>query len=131
MLVSIWDTLDTSTFPLALAESLDAVLGDDAPTFVVRVPHGYTDPAVIDADLRAGGLTDVVIDRVVLESRATSAADLARGFCLGTPLRFALEERGSLDEIARAVSHEMTARLGAGEVHGQLAAYVVSARRPD
>ena len=131
VLVAIWDTIDTSTFPLALAESLAVVLPDGAPTFVVRVPHGYTDPDLIEADLRAGGLTDVVIDRVVLRSNATSAADLARGFCLGTPLRFALEERGPLDELTRAVAEEMTARLGSGAVSGELAAYVVSARRAE
>jgi SAM-dependent methyltransferase len=131
VLMAIWDTIDTSTFPLALAESLDVVLPDGAPTFVVRVPHGYTDVALIEADLRAGGLTDVVIDRVVLTSTATSAADLARGFCLGTPLRFALEEQGPLDDLTHAVADEMTARLGSGEVDGELAAFVVSARRPD
>ncbi len=131
VLVAIWDTIDTSTFPLALAESLAVVLPDGAPTFVVRVPHGYTDPALIEADLRAAGLTDVALDRVVLRSTAASAADLARGFCLGTPLRFALEERGSLEDLTRAVAEEMTARLGTGAVAGELAAYVASARRAD
>jgi SAM-dependent methyltransferase len=131
VLVSAWDTIDASTFPLALAESLDAVLGDDAPSFVARVPHGYTDPDLIADDLRAGGFTQVVVDRVVRSSSAESADELARGFCLGTPLRFALEERGDLEQLTRAIAVEMTARLGTGEVHGVLAAYVATGRRTD
>ena len=93
LLMTIWDTLDTSDFPNALSESLIAVLPNDPPSFVARVPHGYADPALIERDLLAGGLSHVSIERLVLSGSVTSAAALAEGFCLGTPLRFALEER--------------------------------------
>jgi hypothetical protein len=55
---------------------------------------------------------------------------VADGFSLGTPLRFALEESGELLDLARALGDEVTARLGDGPVEGDLAAFVVSARRP-
>lgn len=129
ILFSVWDAVETSDFPAALVASLAAVLPDDPPSFLVRVPHGYTDPNQIERDLRAGGLRPNAIDRLVLRGRAPSARALTEGFCLGTPLRFALEERGPLDSLTEALAEEMTARLGAGPIEGELAAYVVSARR--
>lgn len=131
MLLAVWDTVDTSDLPAALVESLAVVLPDDPPSFVVRVPHGYADPAQIRSDLQAAGLIPEAIDRLVLRGNAPSARAVAEGFCLGTPLRFALLERGSLDELTRAIADEMTARLGSGPVGGDLAAFVVSARKPN
>lgn len=128
LLMSIWDTAESSDFPRVLAEALTAVLPDDPPTFVARTPHGYADPREIERDLVAGGLPQADVDRLVLRGTANSAADLAEGFCRGTPLRFELEARGSLDELTRRVADEMTARLGAGQVTGDLAGFIVTAR---
>lgn len=129
VLLAVWDTVDTSPFPAALVESLAVVLSEDPPSFVVRVPHGYADPDLVKADLRTGGLEPERFDRVVLTGRATSARDLAEGFCLGTPLRFALQERGPLDELTRAVADDLEARLGTGPLEGDLAAFVIVARK--
>ena len=129
MLFTVWDAVEATHFAAALVDSLTAVLPEDPPGFVVRVPHGYADPDQIRSDLRAGGLRPQSIDRVVLRGRAASARSLAEGFCLGTPLRFALQERGSLDGLTQLLADEMTARLGCGPVEGDLAAFVVSARK--
>lgn len=129
LLFTVWDAVATSDFPAAMVDGLTAMLGDGSPDFVVRVPHGYHDPERITADLQAGGLVVEGIERVVLRGSST-AEELARGFCLGTPLRFALQERGSLEGLTRSLREEMTARLGAGPVDGDLAAFVVSARKP-
>lgn len=130
LLAVVWDVLEASPFPAALVAGIAAALPRDPPSFVARVPHGYHDPDRIVADLRAGGLEPVSVERVVLAGTAPSAATLAEGFCRGTPLRFALAERGDLDELTAAVAAEMTARLGEGPVEGDLAAIVVSAQRP-
>jgi SAM-dependent methyltransferase len=130
VLFSVWDDIATSPFPAALVASLAVVLPQDPPTFVVRVPHGYTDPATIRSDVEAGGLQLQSLEKLVLRGRAPSARALADGFCRGTPLRFALEARGSLDALTRAVGDEMTVRLGEGDVTGDLGALVVAARKP-
>jgi SAM-dependent methyltransferase len=130
LLFSVWDVVEASEFPAAMMASLAVVLPDDPPTFIVRVPHGYADPERIRADLSAGGLRPEGLDRVVLGGSAPSARVLAEGFCLGTPLRFALQERGPLEELTEALADEMTARLGEGPLHRDSAAFVVSARRP-
>jgi hypothetical protein len=43
--------------------------------------------------MRAGGLTGISIETVELSSRV-SAAEAARGMCLGSPLTAEIEERG-------------------------------------
>jgi SAM-dependent methyltransferase len=129
MVFTVWDAVAASPFPAAMVASLAAVLPEDPPSFIVRVPHGYADPAQIARDVEAGGLQPVSIERVVLRGQASSAQSLAEGFCLGTPLRFALEQRGPLDELTRSLADEMTARLGDGPIEGDLAAFVVTARR--
>lgn len=130
MLFTVWDAVQASDFPAALVASLAAVLPDNPPGFIIQVPHGYADPDQIMRDVRAGGLGQVSVERLVLRGTAPSARLLAEGFCLGTPLRFALQERGPVDELTEAVAQQMTARLGAGSVDGDLAAFVVTARKP-
>ena len=128
MVFSVWDVVEASPFTAAMVESLNAVMPADPPSFIVRVPHGYTDPGQISADVRAGGLEPESIDRVVRHGSAPSARTLAEGFCLGTPLRFALAERGPLEELTVALAGEMTSRLGAGPLEAELGAFVVTAR---
>lgn len=130
LLAAVWDVVEDSPFPAALVSAITAALPVDPPDFVARIPHGYHDPDRIEADLRAGGLEPVSVERVVLRGTAPSAAVLADGFCRGTPLRFALQERGDLAALTAAVSAEMTVRLGEGPVEGDLAAIVVTARKP-
>ena len=129
-LFTSWDVVQASTLTAALVDSLAAVLHDDAPTFITRVPHGYTEPDQIRQDLEAAGLRPGRVDRVVLSGTTASARFLTEGFCLGTPLRFELEERGPLDRLTAALAEEMTSRLGSGPITGEMAAFVVSAGKP-
>lgn len=127
-LCTTWDTVDTHAFGAALTDGLEAAFPKDPPTFVRAVPHGYTDPDRVRTDLAAAGYTDVALERVVLTGTAPSAAAVARGFCVGTPLRQQVIERGDLEETVRIVAAVMTAELGEGEVSGEMAAYLVDAR---
>jgi SAM-dependent methyltransferase len=128
-LFNAWDTIETCDLENAFYEAAATVYPDDPPTFAARVPHGYADPDRIRADVQAAGLRVEDVERVVLRGRAPSAAAIAEGFCLGTPNRFDLLERGDLAEATKRVTVVMTERLGAGPVEGELAAYVVTARK--
>jgi SAM-dependent methyltransferase len=127
---SVWDVVEASDFPAALTVGLAAVLPGSTPDFLTRIPHGYTDPALITSDLVAGGLQVRSLDRVRLRGSAPSASALAEGFCLGTPLRFALQERGSPLELTHALAENMTEQLGEGPVGSDLTAWVVTAQHP-
>lgn len=131
VLLAVWDVVGGSLFAAALVRALDAVLPDGAPDFVVRVPYGYADPARQRADVEAGGLVVTGHEQVVLTGSAASARSLAEGFCLGTPLRFALAERGDLAALVDGVAEHLATELGPGPLTGELSAWVLTAHRAD
>jgi SAM-dependent methyltransferase len=131
MLFSTWGTVDSHDFAAALTAGIERAFPDDPPTFITSVPHGYSELDRAVADLAAGGLECVSAEWVTLEGQATSAAGIAAGFCTGTPLRMAIEDRGDLTRSTAVIGAEMTARLGDGPVTGRMTACVIEARPPD
>ena len=127
LLLSTWAAVDTHDFQAALVAGLERAFPEDPPTFMVSVPHGYADVDVVVADLRAGALDCVAVESVTLEGRAASAADVAAGYCTGTPLRPEIEVRGDLAAATAVVTSEMEARLGTGAVTGRMTAYIFEA----
>jgi SAM-dependent methyltransferase len=127
LVLNTWAALDTHHFETALMNALGQVFPDDPPTFIAEVPHGYSDIDVLVSDLRAGGLHGAEITMVTVEGRAGSAADLALGYCTGTPLRAQIEARADLGAATTAVAQAMTAELGEGPVVGTMAAVVAEA----
>lgn len=130
LLFTVWDTVEGSAFPSALVSGVAAALPVDPPDFLMRVPHGYTDAGRIRADVEAGALQIAAIERVTLRGHAPSAQVLADGFCRGTPLRFALQARGSLEALTLEIGAAMTRALGGGVVESDLLAMTVTATRP-
>jgi SAM-dependent methyltransferase len=127
-LFNAWDTLDTHEAETAVIDAMAELFPDDPPDFLRRVPHGYADPTRIRADVQAAGLKVAELERVELTGRAPSASVLAEGYCLGTPLRFELQDRGAdLAELVPRVASALTRRLGKGMVESRMAAYVVRA----
>jgi SAM-dependent methyltransferase len=128
LLFTTWGDVGTHGFAVALVAGIEHAYPEDPPKFVATVPHGYFDLDQVAADLAAGGMGDFSAEAVVLDGHAASAADVAAGFCAGTPLRMEMEARGDLAEGTKAVAEEMTARLGAGPVTAPMTAYMVEAR---
>jgi SAM-dependent methyltransferase len=123
VLFEVWAPIETHAFGFALTEALARVLPEGPPPFLTSIPHGYHGASVIAADLADGGLVSRSIDTVDLVGHAPSAADIARGFCTGTPIRVAVEGRGLQD----AIEHEITSIMGDGPVSGDMRALVVTA----
>ena len=130
VLMNAWAPLDTHVLETALVTALARVFPDDPPTFLATVPHGYADPDVFAADVKAGGLRCDSITPVTLEGTTASAADLAAGYCGGTPLLAEISARGDLATATAAVAEELTALLGEGPVTGAMTAHVLEATRP-
>jgi SAM-dependent methyltransferase len=128
LLFNTWGPLGTHDFQAALVAGFERAFPDDPPTFMSSVPHGYTDPDLIAADVRAGGFDDVTIETITLEGQAPSAADLAVGYCTGTPAQPEIEARGDLEETIAIVTSTMEERLGTGPITGSMTAYVVEAQ---
>ena len=128
LLITTWGDVGTHGFAAALVAGIQRAFPDDPPTFLATVPHGYFDLDQVVTDLAAGGMGDFSAEEVTLDGDAASAADVAAGFCTGTPLRMEMSARGDLAEGTQVVAEEMTARLGAGPVTAPMTAYVVEAR---
>jgi SAM-dependent methyltransferase len=131
IVLTVWDTLASHDFETAVVEGLQRALPQDPPTFLADVPHGCADPVPLLGDLRAAGFADATSRRLVVTGHAPRAADLARGYCTGTPLRAALQARGAdLDAVADQVTAALSERLGPDPVSGTMAAHILEARRP-
>jgi SAM-dependent methyltransferase len=127
LLFNTWGALPTHEFGTAVVAALRQIFPTDPPTFLDRVPHGYADPDRITAELAAGGLHCASIVEVTLSGAADSAASVARGFCVGTPLRGEIEARGQLAATTEAVESLVTAAMGSGPVTGTMTALVCTA----
>lgn len=128
LLFSTWATVETHGFEAALLAGVERAFPDDPPTFVRAVQHGYSQPEQVAADLAAGGLVRESAEEVTLVGQSASAADLARGYCTGTPLRAQIESRGDLSASTLVVGQEMRRLLGDGPVTAKMTAYVIEAR---
>jgi ubiquinone/menaquinone biosynthesis C-methylase UbiE len=90
-LASTWSTVGEHDFATALNEGLARALPKERLSFMSSVPHGYADVDLFVADVEAGGLRCVGVETVTLTGQADSAAEIARGFCTGTPVRAEIE----------------------------------------
>src|SRR3954469_12403800 len=90
-LFNCWGPLATHDVEATVIAALAQCFPGDPPSFLARVPHGYHDPDRVASDLTAARFGDIRIDTVELLCTATSAGDLARGYCRGTPLRGEIE----------------------------------------
>lgn len=127
LVLNTWAHLATHDFQAALVGALEMAFPADPPTFIGSIPHGYADRDAVVADLAAARFGPIAADTVTLVGRAASAADVAAGYCLGTPLRAEIESRGDIDAILRTIVDGMEARLGAGPVTGRMTAHVIVA----
>jgi len=82
----VWDALEANPGSAAIHHAVRAAVPEPRPEFIARTPFGYHDAATIEAELRAAGFAEVAVERVAKTSPPGSAAALARGMCLGSPL---------------------------------------------
>jgi len=126
-LFNSWGPLASHGFGAAFQTALEQSMPEAAPPFLNAVPHGYSDPAVVTADLTAAGLTLATAEEVTLEGVAESAASVATGFLTGTPVSAAVQAREDAQALQAAVTQRMTDRLGTGAVTAPMTATVYTA----
>ena len=132
-LFNVWDRLVDNEFAEIVAGAVAALLPDDPPNFLGRMPYAYYDLQLIQRDLAAGGFSGAPRIRrgVPARSRAPSPEIPALGFVQGTPLRNDIEVRAParLDEATRAAAAAIAQRFGDGAVDGKIQAHVIAAFR--
>jgi len=114
-----------------VGESVARSFPDDPPRFLERTPFGYHDGPAIRSELERAGFEDVEVESVEKVTQAPSPELVARGLCLGTPLRNEIEARdpARLDAVTAAAAAALRARFGAGPFDNRMHAVVISARK--
>jgi len=104
-LFNAWDRIDRNPVTAAVSGTLAALFPNDPPSFFARIPFGYHDRTLIEAELGAAGFTDLAAETVAKVS-AVAARDAAAGLCQGTPLRSEIEAHGpgSLERATEAAA---------------------------
>lgn len=131
-IVSLWDRIEDNEFADVVTDALATVFPADPPRFMVRIPHGYCDPAAIQRDLAAGGFASpAVIDTVTDRSKAATSRQAAIGFCQGTPIRNEIDARDAsrTAEAIDVAEAALTKRFGPGPVDGKIQALIVTVER--
>lgn len=87
-----FDRLDRNPIPQAAGEAV-ATLFSENPRYMERGPFSYSDPAVIEVDLRTAGFSKVEVATLASSSRV-NARESAQGIVLGSPFRAEIERLG-------------------------------------
>lgn len=128
-LFNAWDHIDHNELADCVTRALEALIPDDPPRFLAKLPHGYWDVAAITADLTRAGITrPAEVTTLAARSRADSPRTAAIAYCQGTPLRGMLEARGPtcLAEATDAATQAIAARFGNGVVDAKMQAHIIS-----
>jgi ubiquinone/menaquinone biosynthesis C-methylase UbiE len=129
---NVWDSLEHNEFAETVTQALAKMFPDDPPRFMARVPHGYSDPGKIVAQLaEAGFASKAIISTVEARSRAASPGIPAVAYCQGTPLRSEIEARSAtgLAQATEAAATAIRERFGSGPVDGRIQAHIITAER--
>jgi ubiquinone/menaquinone biosynthesis C-methylase UbiE len=121
-----FDRLDLNPVPKAAGEAVTTLFPDD-PRYMERGPFSYTDPALVEEDLRSAGFQKIELETVELSSMV-SAGDAANGIVLGSPFRGEIErlDASALERGTAAVQRALQPLEG---THAPMSAHVVTASR--
>lgn len=121
-----FDRLDLNPIPKAAGEAVATLFPED-PRYMERGPFSYTDPALIEKDLRSAGFESVELETIELSSRVV-ARDAAHGIVLGSPFRAEIEriDESALERAATAVDDALRAWDGRD---APMSAHVATATR--
>lgn len=129
---NVWDKIDQNEFAQTVTLALESIFPLDPPTFLARIPHGYSDTEVIARQLSEAGFTgDPDVTTIAERSRAATPDVPATAYCQGTPLRNEIEALGTLSllEVTHVAATAIAAQFGHSEVDGKIQAHIVAIER--
>ena len=130
-LLVIWDKLSANPSQRVVEEALKPMFPDNPPSFISRMPFGYSEHEQIEADLHAAGFEDVEIETIEGRSRAISPHHAAIGLTQGSPMRLEIEARdpSRLNEATERVAEALTALGNESAVTVPMSALFVTATK--
>jgi ubiquinone/menaquinone biosynthesis C-methylase UbiE len=128
-LANVWHSLEANPVAAAIHTTVARLFPADPPRFL-ETPYGYHDAARIRADMAEAGWEHVQLETVDVQGLGVSAAALAAGFGLGSPLAHELAARGAdPDAVVRALTEALAPTPGEQRINPALAATVITAVR--
>lgn len=128
LVLTAWGRLEDNEVALGVQEAVEALLPQDPPLFLRRIPFGYADVGLVRADLKVAGLSDVDVRTITHPNRPASAHDVALAHCRGTPLANVLAERGlDAGRVAEDMTRLLRDRWGDAPVSAVTTALLVTA----
>lgn len=130
-LLVIWDALDRNVASKAIHDAVAAEFPNDPPSFLARVPFGYSDRETITADLMAAGFDDIELETVGHRSRLPAARDAAIGMCQGSPLRSEIEARdpAALERVTDVAAKALAKFVSRDGLDAPMSAHLVIATK--
>jgi ubiquinone/menaquinone biosynthesis C-methylase UbiE len=128
-LFNAWESLAKNNVMRAVQAALEDRFPDAPPQFL-HVAFGYHQRDIIKATLESAGFTHVEIVEVVKSIESSSVSQLATGMVRGTPLRYALQERGHINEadVIDSIATRLGKEFAGPSASATLVALVISAR---
>jgi ubiquinone/menaquinone biosynthesis C-methylase UbiE len=121
-----FDALDRNPIPKAAGEAVASLFADN-PRYMERGPFSYSDPAVVEKDIRAAGFATIALETVALSSQV-NASDTATGIVLGSPFRAEIESLGP-SALGRALDNVKEALQPWDGRSAPMSAHIVTATR--
>jgi len=108
---NVWDIWEENPFGRICHQVVGKIFPGDPPQFY-KIPFSYPDPEVIEADLKAGGFSDITIETVAQEQPVDYPL-LANGLIYGNPMFEEIQDRGGdADEVVAAIEAALRAEFG-------------------
>ncbi len=127
---NVWDDKSNNDFARCASEMLNEMFAGNPPKFY-ETPFGYADTAIVTADLREAGFTEVTFERVTKECTGDSVEAFCEGLIEGNPIVMELQALGgdavkrARAEIERRIKHE----FGDGPFRAKMQAIVFEATK--
>jgi SAM-dependent methyltransferase len=130
-LFNVWDSLAHNDLPRVIQATLEERFPDNPPKFL-PFAFGYHQRHLITTTLEAAGFSQVRVEEVAKRSVQSSARQVATGLVTGTPVRYALQERGNIDEmeLIDAITARLAMEFGDPPAKARLLALIVTAAAP-
>ncbi|HSW97085.1 MAG TPA: methyltransferase domain-containing protein [Candidatus Saccharimonadales bacterium] len=127
---TVWDRVEANTYAAITQQTLNTLFPNDPPSFLSRVPYGYSDKNEIKKQLGKAGFKKIHSETVTKQTHATSAHIPAYSYTQGVPVRNEIVARGmSLNDATDAVEKAMIKHFGHGEIHTTIQAIVITAEK--
>ncbi len=128
-LFNVWDSLARNDLPRVVQAALAERFPDDPPQFL-PFAFGYHQRQVITSAVEAAGFPRVSLVEVAKLGATASAREVAIGLVTGTPLRYALRERGNINptELIEGIVARLAKEFGDPPATANLLALVVTAK---